>query len=386
MRYNPFNPQLPARPDFFVGRKSEVKEFEKFMTQTSHNYPMNMSITGNRGVGKTSILMKFEQISKDNKCLVVRLSNYEGNINNIIELSDYIISNIKTEILSKKPIGENFDKFKNWISTLKPSIGWNDINLSLEKKQIVQEILRQKLNKLWNEIKKDYKACIILFDEAESLEKTEGALTFLREVFQRIEDKCNYMIVLAGNLNFPEKMSESFSPLNRFFPSSRLMPLKENDIRDYIYKKFGSEDVYLDEYPIQFIIENSEGHPYILVAMCYLIFDSLRDEEKRITIDIIKRSEEKIYAKLSQNFFSPMFCPLTPKAKKILKIICSNVQNLQFDFSDVVKWTKIERNYVSPYIQELFKKGIINKLERGTYILFHKLFINYVNSLERDVK
>lgn len=84
MRYNPFNPQLPARPNFFVGREPEITEFEKYLIQTTHGSPMNMSITGNRGMGKTSIMMKFEQIATDQGCLVVRLSNYEGNVKDII--------------------------------------------------------------------------------------------------------------------------------------------------------------------------------------------------------------------------------------------------------------------------------------------------------------
>ena len=217
MRYNPFNPQLPARPDFFVGRQPEINEFESFLSQTIHNSPMNMSITGNRGMGKTSILIKFEEISKANKCLTLRLSNYESNINNIIELTDYMTTNLKREILSKKPIENGVDKLKEWMITFKPTIEWNDISLSIEKQQIIQEMFRQRLIKLWKEMDKDYKACILLIDEAESLEKISGALTFLREVFQRVGTDANYMVILAGKLNFPERMSESFSPLNRFF-------------------------------------------------------------------------------------------------------------------------------------------------------------------------
>ena len=58
MRYNPFNPQQPARPEFFVGREPEIVEFEKFLSQTTHASPMNLSITGNRGTTKT-VLMSY---------------------------------------------------------------------------------------------------------------------------------------------------------------------------------------------------------------------------------------------------------------------------------------------------------------------------------------
>jgi predicted transcriptional regulator len=35
---------------------------------------------------------------------------------------------------------------------------------------------------------------------------------------------------------------------------------------------------------------------------------------------------------------------------------------------------------VAPYIQELVKKGCINKPERATYEFFHQLFIDFLSS------
>ena len=95
MRYNPFNPQQPAKPNIFVGRAKEVHTFESFLMQTMHNSPMNLSITGDRGMGKTSILNKFEDIAKTNNCLTIKISNYEGNVKDVLEFSDFLILNIQ---------------------------------------------------------------------------------------------------------------------------------------------------------------------------------------------------------------------------------------------------------------------------------------------------
>ena len=378
MRVNPFNPQVPARPDFFVGREPEITQFEKFLMQTMSNSPMNMSITGNRGIGKTSLLVKLDALAKEKNCLVVRLSNYEGNVNNIIEFSDFISVNIKTEILSKKPLDDGIQKMFNWATSFKPQIEWNDIKLSLEKKQLVQEYFRKRLIKLWDEIKKEFKACVILIDEAESLEKIDGIFQFLREVFQRICMDTNYMLVLAGKLNFPERMSESFSPLNRFFPVHKLEAFGYNEMKDYILKKLKDTGVTIEENAIKLISDKSEGHPYVLVSMCFIIFETLPENESIITEDIVKRALPKIYLELEKDFFSPMFHPLTPKAKEVLFKICNKINGLDFSFKEAMKWAKMEGNYVSPYIQELLRKSVINKPERGKYQLFHKLFVEYV--------
>jgi len=376
-RFNPFNPQQPARPDFFVGREPEIHQFEKFLNQTIYGSPMNMSITGNRGIGKTSLLIKCESIAKANDCLTLRLSYYEGNINSIIDFSNYLITNLRREFISKHPLAEIAD----WISKVKPTITWGDIRISIEDKHVVEEIFRQRLIKLWDEMKKDYKAVVILIDEAESIEKIEGILPFLREVFQRLSEDANFIIVLAGKLNFPERMSESFSPLNRFFPAHRLTPLGNEDVATYVKKKLEGVNVGIDNDALQYMIEKSEGHPYVLVAMLYTLFDSLRDDEDFISMGIINRAKEKMDATLEHDFFSPMYHPLTNKAKEVMKVIAANIDGTDFYFKEIVEWSKIERNYISPYIQELLRKGILNKPERAHYQVFHSLFLNYVNQV-----
>ncbi|MBI2668844.1 AAA family ATPase [Candidatus Woesearchaeota archaeon] len=374
MRFNPFNPQQPARPDFFVGREPEIITFEKFLVQTMHNSPMNLSVTGNRGMGKTSLLMKFEQIAKENSCLVVRLSNYESNVKDIIDLCDFIALNIKSEILSKK----NLESLGEWIKAFKPTLGWNDFTLTLEKKQVAQELFRQKLIKLWEEAKPDFKAIVLLIDEAESLEKVSGALTFLREVFQRISSEANYMVVLAGKLNFPERMSESFSPLNRFFPTQRLKSLSRQEMKEYLERKLKTENVEITDETVNYIVEKSEGHPYVFVAMCYLIFDSLGEKDSLIDSTLIERTALKIKSHLAKDFFSPMFHPLSKKAKEILIAICKNSKKNEFTLKEAIKWSKETGSYLSPYILELLRKGILNKPERATYRIFHTLFLEYV--------
>src|SRR3989344_5970468 len=149
MRFNPFNPQQPAKPTFFVGRTEEVKTFTNFLGQTINNSPMNLSITGDRGMGKTSILNKFEEIAIDNNCLVVKISNYEGNVKNVVEFSDFLISNIQTELLSKDVISKNVENLRKFVNSLKPEISYQNFSLSIEKKQVIQDFLRERLSSIW---------------------------------------------------------------------------------------------------------------------------------------------------------------------------------------------------------------------------------------------
>ena len=378
MRFNPFNPQQPAKPTFFVGRTEEVKTFTNFLGQTINNSPMNISITGDRGMGKTSILNKFEEIAIDNNCLVVKISNYEGNVKNVVEFSDFLISNIQTELLSKDVISKNVENLRKFVNSLKPEISYQNFSLSIEKKQVIQEFLRERLSSIWENVKENYKAIVILIDEAESLEKID-ALIFLREVFQRVEAHSNYMIVLAGKLNFPEKMSESFSPLNRFFPALRLKKLKKDDVDTYLQNRLKQANTQIDYSAINSIYNKSEGHPYVLVCFGFLIFDSLNESEAKINKEIVGRCMEKIRRRLSEDYFTPMFYPIRPRAKSILCKIANNIDGLDFTFAQALKITGLKKgSQLSPYMLEFRNQGIIIQYQRGAYKLFHNLFKEYL--------
>ena len=387
MKINPFNPQQPAKPNFFVGREQEVKTFTTFLFQTINSSPMNMSVTGDRGMGKTSLLIKFEQIARENNCLTLRLSNYEGNVQNLFELSDFLIDNIQAEILSRSPFQKGLDDIKRFFSSLNAELSVGEVSLNISKnKIIIQELIIRRLTAIWGKIKEDYKAIVLLIDESESLEKI-NSLTFLREIFQKVQSNCNYMVVLAGKLNFPEVMSETFSPLNRFFPAQRLKPLSNNAIDRYVHERLLQTGVTIEHQALRIIEVKSEGHPYVLVSMSYWVFDSLTEIETYITKAVVGRCMEKIRKRLTEDFFAPMVQPLRPATKNVLFNIASKIQSLQFTFREALKITSIrEPNKLSPYLSELVVKGVITKISRANYKIFHHLFKEYLVNISKTNK
>lgn len=59
-RVNPFRPNSPVAPGMFVGRLPQVEALEEALLQTRTGRPKNFMITGERGIGKTSLLQYFK--------------------------------------------------------------------------------------------------------------------------------------------------------------------------------------------------------------------------------------------------------------------------------------------------------------------------------------
>jgi AAA ATPase-like protein len=55
-KINPFRPNYPINPAMFVGRLEELVKIEGHLLQTRAGTPTNFMITGERGIGKTSLL------------------------------------------------------------------------------------------------------------------------------------------------------------------------------------------------------------------------------------------------------------------------------------------------------------------------------------------
>lgn len=365
-----------------MGREPEIETFEKFLFQTKGGSPMNMSITGNRGMGKSSILVKFEEIARKENCLVISLSNRESKVDDISTLSSLILDALRREIVFNKAFGMEIEAVKEFLISLRPTITYEGLEFALEKKNLDEEILREALLKIWSKVKTKFSACVILIDEAESLEKVEGGLEFLREVFQRLGTNAGFMIVISGKLTFPERMSESFSPLNRFFPVSQMKPFTRGESDDFVIHQLMKASMDVESEALQMIHEMTEGHPYVLVATCYTIFDSIPLANKCVRKADVDACHDRILKALGQDFFTAMYHPMSPKAKEMLDRILARCKGKSFTFAEAVEWTGKENSTLSPYLLEMTRKGILNKRSRGQYEFFHGLFMEYIQRMD----
>ena len=57
IKFNPFMPDKPVHIAMFVGRLGELKKLESVLSQTRLGNPKNFLITGERGIGKSSLLL-----------------------------------------------------------------------------------------------------------------------------------------------------------------------------------------------------------------------------------------------------------------------------------------------------------------------------------------
>lgn len=372
---NPFRPGGPVEPEYFIGRKDEIKLFERFLKSTKNGNPFNIAVLGERGIGKTSLLRKFENIGEKSGSIGVR-GSLDPSISNLPELCTYIL-----ELMREKGVGKS-GRIKEFFKKYNlERVKINILGLQAEIKKgytgSLQITFRKELEGIWENIGKETGEIILLIDEAEQLENIKGSLPFLRNVFQSLSEKrAGYMLILSGKLELFRKIKDIHSPLARFLRPIHLCNLSDDEVKEAIIKPL-ENTVRIDENVLTKVIEESAGHPYIVQVFGYMLFENMKD--KKINIKVFEKTYPEIIRFLSAQFFNDLYYIASDSEREILKVIASLDKNM-FSPKDIVQKSGKSSKRVSTCFQRLVEKDAIRKLSRGNYELYHKLFKEYLKS------
>lgn len=110
---NPFSPGQAVDPQFFAGRAKEIKRFLSYLNSAKYGNPMNLAVLGERGIGKSSLLRKYENLAKEQKSIVIRL-DLDGTFDSINTLISVILTTIKKEGQTYSKLFSVSEKFNHY--------------------------------------------------------------------------------------------------------------------------------------------------------------------------------------------------------------------------------------------------------------------------------
>lgn len=381
---NPFIKGAPAPPEFIIGRERQIKIFENSVSSTIGGNPVSLCIYGSRGVGKTTLLRKFEKIVKTANGVAVR-----------VEVEDYddvksfckkLLICLRDELMSisLKSKLQTISR-KVWESLSEIEFTYAGAGVKITKKlgedEAIELFFRKKLDGCWKEIKKTVSCIVFMIDEAEYLEKI-GALRVLRNILSRLaEERMKCMAVLSGKLTFPLRMSKEFSPLSRFFHPEKVDMMNDEEIKQLYIFGFSQRGIKVDDDCLVQMIEDGNGHPYVATTIGWYIYNTLPENVKIVSLSFYQKNKEESLKALATELFEPMY-EKTPKSEREILLAIA-----QYDIitpAELAKEMKKDTKKIAPLLPRLEARGAVEKIATGKYKVFHKLFGEYVK--ERGIK
>ena len=305
MYSNPYDFLRPIKdPKRFAGRHDELKEIDYYFELAKSDSPkfFNTAVVGPRSSGKTSFLNIVQHIAEEKGFLSVKLSLNNELVQNDVFLFKEIFDGIMTEGIQQSLFGgkskQIYHKFRKMIDTLAV-----DIRLPLlfgtayigtkEKGQNVglsQHVLIHDLRKLHSEAKKQkISGIVLLFDECDLLAKNETILQKLRNAFQEVD---GYILILSGTEKMFPAISETFSPIPRFFKRIDIGNFKTlEETKECILKPLNEDEAKIvDSGSVAEIHSFTGGSPYEINLVAHYMYKHYKESNLpniKLTVEVL---------------------------------------------------------------------------------------------------
>ncbi len=299
-KVNPFKPHSPVPSGLFAGRINEINEYEKGLFQTKHDSPCNFLVTGERGIGKSSLLSLFKPLAKGE----IKSLNYDAfnfvTINTIISDSTTLLSFIKMiENSVKREVGklESIRSFLNdawsFVERIKIMDSGIDQKSQTEDPDIIIDSFSYSLSQTSTRIANPEKGeeskdgIIFFIDEADNACADLRLGYFFKTVTELLQQHgCNnIMFVVAGLPEVNEKLKASHESSLRVFTELKIKELSPDE-RFYVIDKaiekgneINAQKTTISNDAKGRISVLSEGYPHFIQQFGYSAFDFNTDGE-----------------------------------------------------------------------------------------------------------
>jgi AAA+ ATPase superfamily predicted ATPase len=290
MRVNPFRPGGIVSPGMFCGRLEEIETIEQCLHQTKFGNPQHFLIDGERGIGKSSLML----------CASVLAQSEEEKTNFLVLELELRSDTTYLELIKK--IGSSFRHELRDRANLKhlAKTAWDFVSkwrvLGIEYKgehqgiAAIEEAIDELVFGFTSFIKESgdsIDGILILIDEADKADPLNCNLgEFVKLFTEKLTKKgCDKVCLgLAGLPVLLQKLREGHESSLRVFESLSLKPLQEHETEQVISrgleeakKKNGVETLISDE-AIKFLVHISDGYPHFIQQFAFSAFAHDRDD------------------------------------------------------------------------------------------------------------
>jgi len=295
---NPFRPTQPVYPGMFAGRLKEIDRIEKILIETRDGNPTDVLIIGERGIGKTSLLLMAKSIAKhgsmDGKVKLdfltcfVPLDRHCG----VADLARKISTNLERALSESQPAIQflkNLWQFVHRIEISGSKIAQVGIsgdaelfdNFSFSIIDTVKNLTdRDSATKILG-LASPKDGLVIFLDEADNAPAELDLGTLIKQLSEKlVAEQCNnVLVVVAGLPQVRDVLKASHGSALRLFEEIELEPLSHQDIKYVIDRglnianKTNENQVKITDQALSEIVTFSEGYPHFVQQFGYCAYE-----------------------------------------------------------------------------------------------------------------
>jgi hypothetical protein len=399
VKFNPFRPGSMVTPGMFVGRLEEMDTLEQALYQTRHENPQHFLIEGERGIGKSSLLLLIEglangSVPSDGETTLRFLTAFTdlSGAQSQLDIVRCLVRQLRDAINQREPVKRKAAAVWEFLSK------WEVMGVRYrpgedEDPEDARDDLVNQVVELFAKAGDELDGIFFIIDEADgpSVDAQLGA--FIKLFTERLTRRnCNRVLLgLAGLPSTIPKMRASHDSSPRVVEVLRLEPLTPDERKQVVRRglkegasRNGFETKITDD-ALELIADLSEGYPHFVQQFAHSAF--AEDSDNVIDASDVTRGafkENGALMQLGHKYFSEMYHAkiASEDYRRVLDTMAAHGDQWVAK-KDIIRESGVSETSVTNAVAALKDKNIIlfEEGRRGMYRLPTKSFAAWINAI-----
>lgn len=386
-RDNPYVPGAGTPPPELAGRHEVLERAEVALTRIQRRRPSkSLIVVGLRGVGKTVLLVRFQDQAETLGYQSALIEAHEGK-----SLPELLVPPLRKILLSLSLAAATGHKARKALRALRSFMGsvkvtWNDIELGIEAAKGVADSgdLEHDLADLFVAVgeaaAERETAVAICIDELQYLSEKEFS-ALIMALHRTAQLNLPLIVVGAGLPQILGLAGESKSYAERLFDYPPVGALNADDAGQAIVRPARMMGVEFEPAAIAKLVAVTKGYPYFLQQWGYEVWNIA--QKSPITLDDVERATARAIASLDQSFFRVRFDRCTPSEKRYMRALADLGEGPKRS-GDIADRLGVKVTSVGPTRSKLIIKGMIYSPQHGETAFTVPLFDEYMRRTMPD--
>ena len=378
---NPFAPGAGSKPPELAGREPILEDARIAIQRALIGKPSrSQMLLGLRGVGKTVLLNKIQEMAED-----------QGHVTTMIEapesksLGELLIPKISQALRkfsvtasAKEKAHQGLRAVRSFASAFKFTLG--DFSLAIEPDTGVADSgdLESDLSELFMKVGEAAKAAgsawTLLIDEVQYLKTTDLAALIVS--LHKINQRGLPVLFFGAGLPQVAAMSGAAkSYAERLFHYPSVGPLGPSDARIAIRQPVEDEGERISDKALDNIVVQTRGYPYFLQEWGYQSWNIAQGD--RIELEDARQAHKEATLRLDDGFFKVRFDRLTRKEQQYV-IAMAHLGTGPYRSSDIAEALGETHQSLGPRRAQIIAKGMIYSPSHGDIAFTVPMFDEYL--------
>ncbi len=373
---NPYRPGVGLQPPYLAGRESEQDRFTRVL-RAAPDIPGNVRLSGLRGVGKTVLLKRFQDLADRENWATINFELQPGQ-NSESPLTTTLTSQVESlkrrlslAQRAKTTAGALFDAVRRVATVNYEGFEWSLAGDLEPNTRELGTVLLEGVEAAQNHYRD---GLVLLLDEAQILtddRDTNGAhalSTLVAAVSTLQKSGVAISLVLCGLPTLAVNLLNARTYSERMFQGFVVGSLDPVAARAAFVEPLAEGSISADPELVQQVLTDVNGYPYFIQLWGAEIWEAAREAGlTEMVSEMLLDVRERIYERLDLDFYEPRIASLTPAEQDLLleSRSCSGYPPILV--SELNAHSSRSSGNVNVLLGRLVAQNVLYRIRKGQY-------------------